>query len=166
MQEKKHFRECNCDVPETLKDINEFIYTFLHVEESEIFQLLHNEVDENGISLFQVYGRFRGVKIRTSDDEERFLIKEVDLKLINMKQKDTTNFFQVKDAKISKSTENNSIDFMIYIKSIERQEAGIDFVLEQEFLLNCYQIIDNHVEITGFDPVTRNGIPCKNAAFF
>lgn len=155
----------DCGVPENENDINRCIYTYLHLEESDIFQLLHNE-SSKGINEFQVYGKFHGEIIKTKDESAKFLLQRIEFKLVNLGKK---GFFKCKNVELVHNAKSGQVDCKILIEEVNQQKAGIDLVHDQLFLFDNGQMIDLHIQPekngeTG--PLTRNGIPCLVMAHF
>ncbi|MDT7829120.1 hypothetical protein RQM65_10630 [Pricia sp. S334] len=152
-----------CGIPEDPKDINACIYTFLHLEEEDIFQLLHNESTQ-GINFFQTYGRVRGEKLSTTDGTVKFLIKEVDFKLVNL-GRDEDPKYTIVETDLRDSDGDIVCD--IVIDRVERQKVGVDFTLKKLFLVENGKMIDFHLMPAAGDEnrLTRNGIPCNTRAF-
>lgn len=158
-------KENKCGVPENEADINKCIYTYLHLEESDIFQLLHNE-SSKGINEFQVYGKFQGERIKTSDDKTKFLLQRIEFKLVNLGK---DKLYRCKDAELTNNVKTGEVDCNIIIEIVKRQKKGVDFTHEQLFLFENGQMIDIHLrpEKNGEPgPLTRNGIPCLVKAHF
>jgi len=148
----------NLQIPETPEDINRFIYTFLHVTNSDIFQLLHNETTADGYNPFQIYGCVRGAL-----EDGGFRMEEIDLKLVNMAQVNNNEQFKIIDANMVANMDNpNLIDFFVTIEEVSQQTQGIDLTYKPSFLIKNCQKIDYHVG----NPLTRNGRPCNNMVYF
>ncbi len=147
--------KCKNLIPETHEDVNKCIYTFLHLKESEIFQLLHNETDSDGMNPFQVYGKFR---VGESDNEDIYNLEEVDFKLVNFIKNIN---FRIIAAEFKKpESEDKPIDLNIYIGTVEKQNIGIDLALKQSFSIKKGRIIDIHIKtIPGM--IRKNGKPCN-----
>lgn len=146
----------NCNPPETKADINRCIYTFLHLDESTIFQLLHNETNLNGVNLYQIYGKFRGKK-----EKQDFTLEEVDLKLVNFTE---DRLYKIIDGRLKHNSSNGKIDFFITVEAVNSQEIGIDKTIEPKFEIENGKMIDFHIggEIKNND---SNGIPCNAKAY-
>ncbi len=146
----------DCNPPETMADINGCIYTFLHLEESKVFQLLHNETNLNGVNLFQIYGKFRG-----NGSNQKFNLKEVDLKLVNFTK---NRLYKIIDGKLEYNSENGKIDFFIIIEAVASQKEGIDKTIYPKFIIKNGEMIDFHVN-DKINTVDSNGIPCNTKAY-
>lgn len=145
-------------IPESSEDINEFIYTFLHLTNSDIFQLLHVEITEELINPFQLYGCVRGKVVK-----DGFLLEEIDLKLVNMVEEEDPEQYKIVGADMSQNTDDpDLIDFKIEIANISKRSKGVDLTYKPSFVLKNGQKIDYHVG----NPQTRNGRPCNNMVYF
>ncbi|QCX01640.1 hypothetical protein FGM00_16540 [Aggregatimonas sangjinii] len=145
--------------PENKADINATIFTFLHLERSDIFQLLHNDVRDDNFCNFQIFGCFQGNKV-VIENKEKFLVEKVALKLVNM-DPNSDVLYTIGGATMKTNTKNE-VDFAITTIQTGKPVKGVDFTLEQLFLLERFQKIDYHVG-EGLD---SGGYPCNQSAFF
>jgi len=145
-------------IPENGKDVNKFMYTFLHVANPTIFQLLHIEIDSEHKNLFQMYGCVRGEL-----QKEGFLLKEIYFKLVNMIEKSKTKYKVVGANWIKNQSEPDLWDCFVEIEEVSQQTPGVDWTYDESpVLLKRGQKIDYHVG----NPLTRNGRPCNNMVYF
>ena len=150
--------------PENREQINEQVFTYLHLEKSNIYQLLHNEINEDTLkSLGQVYGNFEGHRIIDADGKPFFILRRASLKYVNIDQKNEPQK-KVASFEISTNPSNNMlVDFKITIEEVASQKEGADVTQDCNFVFVLNQKIDYHVEEPN---LTKNGIPCNTMVFF
>lgn len=151
--------------PENIKEINTQIFTYLHLEKSNIYQLLHNEIkdDDSFKSLGQVYGNFEGHKIIDADGKPFFILRRASLKYVNIDRKKEPQK-RVASFEISTNPDNSMlVDFDITLEKVENQEEGPDVTQDCNFVFVLNQKIDYHVDDGN---LTKNGIPCNTMVFF
>ena len=152
-------------IPETPQDIGKHIFTFLHLEEANIFQLLYVDVDLKGVNAFQLYGRFNGETVTPIQGDAFFLLNTVDFKLVNMNS-NVQEVFKIDDAELKTSDKNpNAIDLFLTIAQVHQKNEGVDFTLHTDFQIQKNQFIDCHAAF-GNVPSNRNGRPCNLKAYF
>jgi hypothetical protein len=153
-------------IPSCVEEINEFIYTYLHLDEKDNFQLLHSElIRPHGINEFQIFGRFRGERITTSDNDVKFLVQEVDFKLVNLIEEGAEFFYKIKGACFEREEKNDNINCYIEIEESKGNSKNLDFISRQLFVFEKGEMIDFHIagRIKG---VFRNGVPCLTKIHF
>ncbi|QHI37292.1 hypothetical protein IMCC3317_26710 [Kordia antarctica] len=160
----------NIFMPRDRRDINKNVYTFLHLEESDTYQILHNETDNDGINKFQLYGRFIGEKFLTENKETVFLVKEVNFKLINIIQNQAVIQYGFDSIRVDGTDDKGIMNITANLKEIpydeEFEKNTHHRLIDQPFKVKLNQKIDYHLHTSYPKLILRNGIPCNTVAYF
>ena len=149
-------------VPETPGDISTSIFTFLHLTESNLFQLLYVDVDDQGANDFQVFGKFNGEVVSPFNGDAFFVLKTLELKLVNMGKND---LYAIKKATLERNT-NGELQIEAIIEPVKAQKRGVDVVITTDMGIQKNELIDCQVKPGNHEPSNRNGRPCFTKAHF
>lgn len=152
----------------TTEDISNHIFTFLKVDNPNIFQLMHIEVD-NYDTIFHIYGRYTGNKISSQD----FEVSKIELKLINMYPvTERKKQYFIESASLEQNIDNEClVDFTITARykitttplpDVIFPPNGTKLPKNGPFVYCQNQVIDYHINTFSH----ANGRICKNRVRF